>query len=129
MKKIQKIWLVVFCAMFLIPEILWNPVAGTFAYLFRLTPELYQLRGNFLSSARDGLEYLYILFGIVLIIQFVGILGAFIILIKKSVKFKLKTLIVFMTSMILLATAISTLLYIGIICYSFSGGTFFSMMG
>jgi hypothetical protein len=129
MKTTQKILIGVFCAMFLIPEMLWNPVAGTFGYLFRLTPELYQLRGNFLSSARDGSEYLYILFGIVFIIQFIGILGVFIILIKKSVKFKFKTLAVISALIILLASAISVLLYISLICYSIFGGSFFSMMG
>jgi hypothetical protein len=120
MKKIQKIWLGVFCTMFLIPEMLWNPVAGTFAFLFRLTPELYQLRSNFLLSS--GHEFL---FGIVFIIQFIGILGTFIILIKKSVEFEFKTLAVFTILVILLATAISTLIYIGLY---FSAGTF-SMMG
>ncbi|MDD4902724.1 MAG: hypothetical protein PHE24_06340 [Patescibacteria group bacterium] len=126
MKKIQKIWLGVFCAMFLIPELLWNPVASTFAFLLRLTPELYQLRSNFLLNYRGEFEGLFMMiFGIVFIIQFIGILGILIILIKKSVKFKFKILAVFTTLIILLATAISTLLYISIIF----GGPLFSMMG
>lgn len=130
MEKIQKIWLGVFCAMFLIPEMLWNPVAGTFAFLFRFTPELYQLRSNFLLNYRGEFEGLFIMiFGVVFIIQFIGILGTFIILIKKSVKFKLKILAVFMALIILLATATSTFFYISIVCYSLLGGTFFSMMG
>jgi hypothetical protein len=127
MKKTQKILLGVFCAMFLVPEMLWSPVAGTFAFLFRFTPKLYQLRGNFLLSAKDGSESLYIiLFGIVFITQFIGILGAFKILIKKNVKFKFKILAVFTTLMVLVATAISIFLYISIYM---TGGSFFSMMG
>jgi hypothetical protein len=128
MKKIQNFFLVVFYVMFLVPETLWSPVASTFAFFFRFTPKLYQLRGDFLSNAGDGLG-LFVLFGIVFIIQFIGILGAFIILIKKSVKFKFKMLAIFATLIILLATAISTFFYVSIICYSLFGGTFFSMMG
>jgi hypothetical protein len=79
-----------------------------------------------LLNYRGEFEGLFVMiFGIVFVIQLIGILGTLIILIKKSFKFKFKTLAIFATSIILLATAISTFLYISIIF----GGPLFSMMG
>lgn len=73
MTKKQKIWLVVFLGMFIIPELLWEPV-GNYIYAFiKDVP----FRDNLLmhSDYRNVLIY-------VLIIQLLGVLLSFILLIK-----------------------------------------------
>jgi hypothetical protein len=76
MTKKQKILLVIFLTMFLVPEILWSPVLNILLELGQsgnVTP----LRDNFLMSS-DNLIY----FRIINFIQLVGIISAIILLFK-----------------------------------------------
>lgn len=69
MTKKQKIWLGIFLAMFVIPELLWSPV-GNFYYELSQTSKsggTYPFRDNFLQDS-DNLSILKS----VLLIQFIG---------------------------------------------------------
>jgi len=67
----QKIWLGIFGAMFLIPEILWSPVVDFYYQLSQTGKSggTHSLRDNFLQNS-DNLGYLKL----VIFIEFVGLL-------------------------------------------------------
>lgn len=70
MTKTQKIWLGLFLAMFIVPEILWSPV-GNFVYIFFQNNNYsIPLRANFLTTAN---YYGFIWYGLVCLIQLCGI--------------------------------------------------------
>ncbi len=79
----QKIWLGVFLAMFIVPEILWSPV-GNFVYeLEQDTNHVTALRINFLTKS-ENID----LWSWVLLLQFFGLLFTAIYLIVLKKKFK-----------------------------------------
>ncbi len=83
----QKIWLGVFLAMFLVPEILWSPV-GNFVYeLFSDSANVKPFRDNFLYQTMDNANYL----SSILFIQLLGIFLTFIylIVVRKSIQNKI----------------------------------------
>ena len=78
MKKVQKIWLWVFFAMFLVPEILWSP-AGNFVYSWYmplLNGSVQTLRNNILLKVDN-----YNLYSAILFVQFLGLFAAFLMLV------------------------------------------------
>jgi hypothetical protein len=75
MNKIQKLWLTIFLAIFIIPEILWSPLMN---YIYSLTVPLMNgsvqvVRNNFLLQTQNINLYNSVVF-----IQFLGIFLAFI---------------------------------------------------
>ena len=88
MTKVQKIWLGIFLAMFIVPEILWSPV-GNFLYsMYKPSQQgsIQVLRNNFLLNS----ENINIL-STVLFIQMAGLLfsGIFLVVVHKSIKNKI----------------------------------------
>jgi hypothetical protein len=89
MSKAQKIWLGVFLAMFLVPEILWSPV-GNFVYeLFQTNQSggTHPFRQTFLENS-DNINSL----SVVLFIQLFGIVITIIYLVVIHKQIKNKTL-------------------------------------
>jgi uncharacterized membrane protein YkgB len=87
MKKMQKVWLGVFLAMFLVPEILWSPV-GNFVYELSQTSHgggTHPFRQTFLENS-DNINYL----STVLFIQLLGVFITFIYLLVLNKKIKNK---------------------------------------
>ena len=85
MSKKQKIWLWVFLAMFIIPEVLWSPV-GNFVYSWimpTVNGSIQTMRNNFLMSIENVNLYTLVLF-----IQLVGISLVFIylIIVRKNIE-------------------------------------------
>ena len=84
MTKKQKIWMWIFLAMFIVPEILWSPV-GNFYYELLQSSEsggTHPFRNNFLQNS-DNLNNLKF----VIFIQFIGLLLFLIYLIKNKKEF------------------------------------------
>lgn len=84
--KTQKIWLWIFGAMFIIPEILWSPILNFYYEFYQssFTSFIHPLRNNFLQNS-DNSNYLkFILF-----LQFLGISLFFIFLLKNKSNVKL----------------------------------------
>jgi len=69
--KTQKVWLWISAAIFLVPEILWSPVANFYYQLTQTSRSggTYPFRNNFLQNS-DNLNYLKLVF----FLQFVGLL-------------------------------------------------------
>jgi len=70
----KKIWILVSSGMFLIPEILWSPVINylyEFTQIFSKSKELHGFRDTFLSNGNYG----FVWYGLILLIQFFGVLG------------------------------------------------------
>lgn len=78
MTKKQKVWLGIFLAVFIVPEVLWNPVVNTLYSFFqsgKIIPQIF--RNNFL------LEYRYeYLFKLIITMQLIGIVLALFYVIK-----------------------------------------------
>jgi hypothetical protein len=87
MTKTQKIWLWISCTMFLIPEILWSPIATLVLAIF--LGGSYKFRDSLLFSA-DAPSYLLTF---VLFIQFLSILFAGVLLYKHKNKSVCKLII------------------------------------
>lgn len=107
MTKKQKIWLAVFLAMFLVPEILWGAVRSYFSILIPI-----KLLSVFnLSLINDGIDDNSIAF-LITLIQFIGI-SAILYTVYKT-RFKLRLLkIVIMLFLVLLVFLSINLLYMG----------------
>ena len=80
MSKKQKIWLGVFLAMFIIPELLWSPILNTLYELWQ-SGNVIPFRENFIMAS-DNLLY----FRLVNFMQLVGIVFASVVLFKTSNK-------------------------------------------
>lgn len=105
MTKPQKIWLSVFLAMFLIPELLWSPI-GNFAYeWFQNTNSVVPLRNNFLMDL-NNINW----FSSVVFIQMAGLLllVVYLLIINKNIKNKLALWSGIVLSFILLVAAFFT---------------------
>ncbi len=102
MTKVQKIWLSVFLAMFLVPEILWGPLLGL----------LSNFGGNILFPVFKNSQYVEnnaAVMNLILISELVGMIGIGVINFKyfKSnsvVKFASGTLIILITVYLIFAT-------------------------
>ncbi len=97
MTKMQKVWLWIFLAMFIVPEVLWSPV-GNFIYIFIKGgnhPVIW--RNNFLMQT-DFRNLLTL----VLFIQFVGLLLGSYALIKKKPKSYFEIFIIVLMLLVLL---------------------------
>lgn len=70
MTKIQKTWLWVFAAMFVVPEVLWSPVGNLISDILQNSNNVIILRPNFLTNS-DNTNYLLFFLGI----QLIGIVG------------------------------------------------------
>jgi len=73
MSKKQKVWLYVFLALFVIPEVLWSPAIN---YIYELSQmstrdELSAFRNNFLTQGNYG----FVWYGFVLLIELIGLVG------------------------------------------------------
>ena len=80
MSKKQKIWLGIFLAMFIIPELLWSPILNTLYELWQ-SGNVIPFRENFIMAS-DNLLY----FRLVNFMQLVGIVFASVVLFKTSNK-------------------------------------------
>ena len=80
MTKKQKIWLGIFLAMFVIPELLWSPILNILHELWQ-TGNVTPLRENFIMDS-DNLLY----FRLTNLIQLIGIIFASAILVKTKNK-------------------------------------------
>jgi len=81
MTKTQKIWMWIFGAMFLIPEILWSPVLN-FYYEFLQTSKtsyVQSLRNGFLQNP-DNINFLRI----TILVEFIGVLLFLFLLVKNK---------------------------------------------
>ena len=83
MSKLQKTWLSLFAAMFLLPEILWSPVGNYIYELSQGSGKIIALRSNFITTSTN---YSFIWYGLVTLIQLLGLIGCLIYLfvIKKK---------------------------------------------
>jgi hypothetical protein len=99
MTKKQKIWLGVFLGMFIVPELLWSPVLN-FVYSFlenNNNPQI--LRSNFLMTIDYRNLVIFVIF-----VQFVGLIGSFISIIRSEIIFWKKAFLIFLISLLLIAT-------------------------
>jgi len=108
MTKNQKIWLSVFLAMFLVPEILWSPILNFYYGIIQGSfpgGHYIELRNNFLANG----DYLNIL-RLVLIVQFLSLLAAFVVLLLSKVnKFYLKLFTLIILFIFIFAVGLVTL--------------------
>ncbi len=79
MTKKQKIWLVIFGAMFLIPEILWTGTVGKAVYYWVLGNSV---KGGILSFNLLVIPQSANLAKFIYLVEFIGILGSFIYIIN-----------------------------------------------
>lgn len=102
----QKVWLGIFLAMFLVPEILWSPV-GNFIYeLSQPGGQVHSLRNNFLINTDNVNWYSSVLF-----IQFLGLLLSAICLIIIRKNFKRKSTLWIGCFLLFLASLLVLLLF------------------
>jgi len=110
MTKTQKIWLGIFLAMFIVPEVLWSPVANDIYEYSQsgIVGTTYSFRHTFLQKT----DYQNVL-SVIFFIQFIGLLSAFIylIIIRKSIK---SGLVFWIGLTLLLLLAIVTFLLFGL---------------
>jgi hypothetical protein len=82
MTKIQKVWLLVFLAMVVLPEILWSPIANIISEFLQNSNNVHPYRNNFLMNP-DNITVL----NLVLFLQSLGLILSIIILIKTKKDF------------------------------------------
>ena len=96
----RKIWLGIFLAMFIVPEILWSPV-GNFYYQFikgMRVSNVLPFRNNFLQNP-DYFFWLKLIF----VIQSIGLLGAIVIVSKyQHSKWKWITIVILLCVLLLM---------------------------
>lgn len=90
MTKMQKVWLGVFLAMFVVPEALWSPVGNLVYDLLQSSNHVQVFRSNFLTSS-DNLYFLLFF----LLLQLVGIFGSLILIFQAKIKLWVKYILVF----------------------------------
>ena len=96
--KIQKIWLWIFGAMFIVPEILWSPIL-TYILPFFLGSS-YKFRDSFIFSGYSS----SLITSLIIFIQFIGVLFFTIILYKNKEILKYRYIILNLSSLISLVT-------------------------
>ena len=95
----QKIWLWIFGAMFVVPEVLWSPIINLIYNILQNSNNAKILRPNFLTES----DNIYVLLG-VLCIQFIGILSSTIITAQGKMNLKSKILLILPMLVLLLIT-------------------------
>jgi hypothetical protein len=107
-KKIQKIWMWVFIAIFAIPEILWSPVLNFYYELSQtsISGGTHPFRNNFLQNS-DNLKYLKF----IIVIQLIGLLLTSFFLLKNKYNTNkiIKYLFVLLLVVFLIATGFALL--------------------
>jgi membrane protease YdiL (CAAX protease family) len=111
MTKNQKIWLGVFLAMFLVPEILWSPVSNIIFGLIKDMP----YRNNFLIQTDNRS-----LLATVIFLQFLSLLGIDLILWSKKNYKSIKEGRVILGFSFILSTVVLLVLYVLIVATNIS---------
>lgn len=112
MTKNQKIWFTGFLLTFVVPEMLWSPVANFYYELLQSNQNgaTHPFRETFLSSA-DNLN----IFKIVVYIEFISLIGAIYVLNKSSFKNKfLKIGIITVLVLLALITFLPAIYHFGL---------------
>lgn len=99
MTKVQKVWLSVFLAMFILPELLWSPVGNFWYESSQKTNHVVPLRNNFLVETGN-----INIWSNIMLFQFFGLIGLciYLIFIRKNFTKKLLFWIIW-TGLLLLA--------------------------
>ncbi len=119
MKTKQKSLLMLFLGLFIIPEILWSPVANYVYELSQVGGKIHSLRGNFLTAASN---YSFIWYGLIVLIQLVGLVGVLILIVRFNKEYfsnKLQYVLCLLIVFILLALTASTFYLINFVGVSF----------
>ena len=106
MTKVQKIWLGLSAAMFVIPEVMWGPVGNVVYSFLQNSNNVQILRPNFLMNP-DNMSLLLL----VLAIQFLGIISSLILVLKYKFNIILKSLVI--SVIIVLGVITGFVFYIG----------------
>ena len=115
MTKKQKVWLGVFLAMFIVPEVLLSPVGNLIYSLMQNSNNVKIFRPNILTVSDNTNLLLYIL-----LVQLIGVSCSLIFVIKAKVNIWLKLLCIIVLSTFLLIT-----LFIFYIAFSLRHGISF----
>jgi hypothetical protein len=107
MTKTQKIWLGIFLAMFVVPEIVWAPVTNLIYEFMQNTNNTLPYRNNFLMNP-DNITWL----SVVLAIQLLGSIFSIVLLFKNKTKGLIFWSII--SLLIILALVILFLFYLSI---------------
>mgnify|MGYP001594464676 FL=1 len=99
--KIQKIWLWIFGAMFLIPEILWSPISNFLYIIWKGGNMPFILRNNFLMHS----DYRKLLL-IIIFIQVIGALLSAIFIYKSKNNLIIKLILVFLSSLFFILSSL-----------------------
>jgi len=108
MTKNQKIWFSVFLAIFIIPEILWSPLAN-FYYELLHTGDVFPLRASFLTNSDNFAIWKFVLW-----VQFSGLFFAAGTLIISNTKKIIKFLGIIPLIVLILATLFAALFHFGL---------------
>ncbi len=100
MKKQQKIWLGIFLAMFILPELLWSPVENLVYDLLQNSNNVKIFRPNFLTVSDNTYLLLF-----VLLFQIIGLIGSLIIVFKEKINIWFKLLLILVLTTLLLTTS------------------------
>jgi len=112
MTKKQKIWLAVFLAMFLVPEILWSPISSFYVSFFLpISGNFLQLLNLIPNPESPNIQKL------ILIIQFIGLLLTLLIINKKDY---IKNKVVKWFSKFILSILIILVFYLLFFIFSFN---------
>lgn len=103
MNKKQKIWLWIFLAMFILPELLWSPILNIADSVLQNNNNSTIFRPNFLMNLNNTNLLLF-----VLIIQIVGILGTIVFTIKLKFSKALKVFLLLILLLILIIVILIT---------------------
>lgn len=99
MKRIQKIWLGIFLAMFIVPEVLWSPVVNLVYDLLQNNNNVKVLRPNFLTISDNTTLLLF-----TLLVQLIGLLGSLVFVFRGKMNLFLKALSVVVLVLLSLIT-------------------------
>jgi hypothetical protein len=99
MSKMQKVWLAIFLAMFVVPEVLWSPVVNLVYSLLQNSNHAQIFRSNFLTSS-DNTNFLLSF----LILQLVGIVGCLGLIFQAKINTGIKIFLIFVLILLLLIT-------------------------
>lgn len=99
MTKTQKVWLGVFLAMFIVPEVLWSPVENIAYDFLQNSNNVKIFRPNFLTSP-DNITILLLF----LAFQLVGLISSLILISKSQLNFWFKSLCIIVLILLLIIT-------------------------
>jgi len=103
MAKKQKIWLGIFLAMFLVPEILWNPMVNFYYELFQ-SGDVHPLRNNFLTNADN-----FSILKFIMLAQFIGLAVSSFFIAKSRIRAIVKMLLSFLIILSILLAGFAVL--------------------